>query len=81
MSGKSFTAHKSGAQIKIDKDIQNEIFRKVCTIMNEGHLFLPATQNGEKVTAVDNSSMSSSAFKVKDHKLYKRVNYQDVPLN
>jgi len=80
MSGQTFTAQKAGAQITIDKDLQQEIFQKVCKIMN-GNLFLPGTVDGKKVVTVDNTSLSSSSFKIKNHKIYKRKDGKDVALN
>ena len=74
MKGKSFLVKKNddpGFYEDIDNDVQQQIFRKVCKLLDKGALYLPATLDGNKVISTDqNSILFWNTFKVKDHKVY-----------
>ena len=80
LKGQKLALSKSGTAITISKTTEQELLNKLCKIMGDGTLYLPATLNGKKVPCIENSSDFWKRFKIKDHKLYERKNFQDIPV-
>ena len=56
---------------EIDKTLQENIFRKVCELMDNAPVYIPATLDGKNVVApATDDYFFWNQFKVKDHKVY-----------
>lgn len=66
---------------EISKDNQEEIFNKVCRLIDAAPAYKPATANGKRVVFTYYDVKFWNHFKVKDHKLYdidKNLEYKEL---